>query len=149
MSSPQSKQLLARQLRELIGLYLASQRRHAHDQGLSQQGRLLMLLRKHGPSPQGDFGRLAGLDKSWISRIVERFVADGLVERRPLDSDRRCLELHLTAAGEDEARRYDDVLTAHAESFFEAIPAERHAALESSLAGLVDALRSQTKRTEV
>ncbi|MBS1208333.1 MAG: hypothetical protein H6R19_731 [Proteobacteria bacterium] len=143
MSSLESKQVLARQLRELIGLYLASQRRHAHDQGLSQQGRLLMLLRKHGPSPQGDFGRLAGLDKSWISRIIERFVADGLVERQPLASDRRCLELHLTPTGDEEARRYDEVLTAHAETFFDMIPGERHAALESALDAIVGALRAQ------
>lgn len=149
MSSPHSGQILARHLRELIGLYLTGQRRYAHDQGLSPQGRLLMLLHKHGPTTQGDFGRLAGLDKSWISRITERFVADGLVERQPLASDRRCLKLHLTPAGDEEARRYDALLTAHAETFFDTIPLERHAELERALTALVDALRVQKPRAEV
>lgn len=145
MSADDSKQVLARQLRELIGLYLASQRRHAHAQGLSQQGRLLMLLRKHGPATQGEFGRLAGLDKSWISRMVERFVADGLIERCARESDRRCHELHLTPAGEAEACRYDALLTAHAESFFAAIPASQHAELGRSLAALVAAVLARTE----
>lgn len=149
MTSPESKQLLARQLRELIGLYLTHQRRYIHDQGLSQQGRLLMLLRKHGASTQGEFGRLAGLDKSWISRIVERLVTDGLIERQALEADRRCLELRLTAAGEAEAARYDALLTAQAEGFFSAIPAEQHAELGRSLETLVDALRAQSDTREV
>lgn len=148
MPSLHSKQTLARQLRELIGLYLIGQRHYAHDQGLSQQGRLLMLLHKHGPATQGDFGRLAGLDKSWISRITERFVADGLVERQPLASDRRCLELHLTLAGDEEARRYDALLTAHAEIFFDTIPLEQHAEIEHALTALVDALRVQITKAE-
>jgi len=148
MPSLQSRQTLALQLRELIGLYLTSQRRYAHDQGLSQQGRLLMLLRKHGPATQGGFARLAGLDKSWISRIIERFVVDGLVERQPLASDRRCLELHLTPAGEEEAGRYDALLTAHAETFFDTIPSEQHAELERALAALVGALRVQKPQAE-
>jgi DNA-binding MarR family transcriptional regulator len=142
MSSPVSTQQLAQQMRELIRLYLIRQRQHTHEQGLPQAMRLLMLLHKHGPATQGEFGRLAGLDKSWISRIVERFVADGLIERRPVEADRRCLELHLTPAGVAEAKRCDALLTAHAERFFDGIPAAQHAALGESLQALVDALQT-------
>ncbi|MDQ7988507.1 MAG: MarR family transcriptional regulator [Candidatus Dactylopiibacterium sp.] len=149
MSAPSASSTeLARQLRELVGLYLVEQRRYAHDAGLSQQGRLLILLKKHGPCAQGEFGRLAGLDKSWISRIVERFVADGLVARTPLETDRRCLMLALTPAGLEEAGHYDVLLTRHAESFFERIPAPQRGTLAPALDTLLAALHDAAGRTE-
>ena len=104
----------ARQMRELVRLYLIKQRRFAHDQGLSSHGRLLILIQKHGPLTQGEFGRIAGMEKSWVSRIVDRFVADGLIERRPLESDRRCLEqmcirARLEAASRDILGRAQEI----------------------------------------
>lgn len=142
MTAPDSTSQLAHQLRELVGLYLFAQRHYAHEQGLSQTGRLLMLLQKHGPATQTDFGRLAGLDKSWISRIVERLVEEGLVERHPHENDRRCHELRLSPSGEYEASRYDALLTAHALGFFDAVPAAAHAGLSAALGTIIAALRN-------
>ncbi len=141
MPSPESSRILATQLRELVSLYLARQRRHAHEQGLAQTDRLLMLLRRYGAVSQTEFGRLAGLEKSWVSRIVERYVEDGLLERKPLATDRRCLELHLTPAGEARAADIDRVLTDHAEAFFKTVPAASHESLQTALAGIIDALQ--------
>lgn len=141
MTAPDSTGLLAHQLRELVGLYLFAQRTYAHDQGLSQTGRLLMLLQKHGPATQTDFARLAGLDKSWISRIVERLVEEGLIERHPHENDRRCHELRLSPSGEYEASRYDALLTAHAMSFFDGVPPASHADLSAALGTIITALR--------
>ncbi|PAS97917.1 MAG: hypothetical protein CGU28_02965 [Candidatus Dactylopiibacterium carminicum] len=107
-----------------------------------------MLLKRHGPTVQREFGRMAGLDKSWISRIVERFVADGLVERLPLETDRRCLVLHLTAAGEAEASRFDVMLNEQALKLFESIPAGEYPGLDASLMTLMDALRPLAVRKE-
>lgn len=145
MPSPASSHSLAGQLRDLISVYLARQRRHAHAEGFTQADRLLMLLGRHGPATQTDFGRIAGLDKSWISRIVERYVADGLVERRPHETDRRCIELHLTPAGQAKARHYDSVLSQHAEALFDTIPAAQHAGLETSLGLILQHLHNQMK----
>ena len=38
-----------------------------------------------GPVTQGEFGRAVGLDKSWISRVVDRFVDDDPSEGDPDD----------------------------------------------------------------
>ena len=131
---------LPRQLRELVGVYLAQQRRFVHDQGLPPQAHLLLQLKRLGPVNQGEFGRASGLDKSWISRIVDRFVADGLVQRVPLEDDRRCLRLHLTPAGAEQATLLDRQLTAHAAQLLAGVPAEARPALVEALAVLTDAL---------
>lgn len=143
MPSSDSPQLLAQQLRELIRLYLLDQRRHTHAQGYSQQHRLLMLLLRSGPVTQGEFGRIAGLDKSWISRIVDRFVEEGRVERAPLPEDRRCLQLRLTKAGLAEARKFDALLTARTEALLGAIPGDQHALIGSALESLILALHQR------
>ena len=53
---------------------------------------------KLGPVTQGALGRVAGLEKSWVSRLVGRFVEDGAVKRVPLASDHRSLQVLLTPA---------------------------------------------------
>ncbi len=137
---------LPRQLRELVGVYLLAQRRFIADQGLPPQGHLLMRLKRLGPVTQGEFGRAVGLDKSWISRIVDRFVADGLVERIPLEADRRCLQLMLTAAGVEQAALMDRQLSAHAAQLIAPVPADARPALGEALAALIDALRQSAAK---
>jgi DNA-binding MarR family transcriptional regulator len=99
-----------------------------------------MLLLRHGAVSQTEFGRFAGLEKSWVSRIVERYEEEGLVERQALASDRRCLQLRLTPAGVRKAQEIDGVLTAHAEAFFRTLPAASHDSLQAALAQIVEAL---------
>ena len=132
---------LPSQLRELVRLYLAAQRRFIHDQGLTAQGHLLLQLQRLGPVTQIEFGRAANLDKSWISRIVDRLVADGLVQRVPLQSDRRCLQLHLTAAGAEQAKRVDRLLGEHASELIAGVAQSDRPAIGAALDALIDALR--------
>ena len=65
--------------------------------------------------------RVLGLSHSGGVRIVKRLEAEGLVTREPDPADRRAIRLHLTAAGDREARR---------------LLAARQAALAPLLAGL-------------
>ncbi len=133
---------LARQLRELVGVYLMRQRQHAHEEGLPPQSHhLLAHLKRLGPVTQGEFGRAVALDKSWVSRIVDRFVEEGLVERVALEQDRRCQQLRLTAAGVEQAALIDRQLTAYAAQLLAPIPAAEHAALGHALTLLIAALR--------
>lgn len=148
MTQPDSSADLARPLRELVGLYLQRQRQHIHEQGLPAQGRLLMLLQKHGPATQSEFGRLAGLDKSWVSRVVDRFVADGLIERLPLESDRRCLQLLLTPAGEALATQVSTQLDAHAAHLLAGLPAKSRPGVAAAIAALISTIQAQEARDE-
>ncbi|MET7013396.1 MarR family winged helix-turn-helix transcriptional regulator [Uliginosibacterium flavum] len=147
MKTPETMNL-ARQMRELVQLYLVRQRRYAHEQGLPPQGRMLMLLQKNGPLTQAEFGRVVGLEKSWVSRMLDRMVADGWVERMPLESDRRCLQLHLTPAGLELAGRVDTQLTGHAESLLAGLAEADQAQLAAALAPLIDALRTAAGTVE-
>jgi DNA-binding MarR family transcriptional regulator len=135
----------ARQMRELVRLYLIQQRRAAHAQDLPPQGRLLILIQKHGPLTQAEFGRIAGMEKSWVSRAVDRLVAAGWVERQPLESDRRCLQLYLTPAGEALAREVDQRMTANAEQLFATLSAAEQTSVSTALSLLLTALTANPK----
>ena len=50
-----------------------------------------------------------GVTLSTTSRLVDRLVAAGLVDRRPSEVTRREVTITLTAAGEGVLRRYDDL----------------------------------------
>ena len=55
----------------------------------------------HQPGLSNDaLSRLLGLTHTGTVRLIDRLVADGLVERRPAAHDKRAVALHLTAAGE-------------------------------------------------
>ena len=60
---------------------------------------------------EANLGRLAegmGVTVSTASRLVDRLVAAGLVDRRPSPHSRRELALTLAAAGRDLLDRYDE-----------------------------------------
>lgn len=139
--NPMSTDPLPSQLRELVTVYLYQQRRHIAEQGLPPQGRLLLHLKRMGAVTQAEFGRAVGLDKSWISRVVDRFVTDGHVERVPLPQDRRCLQLRLTPAGAALAARVDEQLSAHAARLLAGIPDADRPAIGRALAHLTEAMQ--------
>ncbi len=138
---------LPHQLRQLVGLFVRSQRRHLQPVQMQPQEHLLLQLNRLGPVTQGELGRTVGLDKSWISRIVDRFVADGLVERLPLPEDRRCLQLRLTPSGGARARQLDQLLDAHAAQMLAGIPRAAQPALSAALQTLIDALQPAEPKT--
>lgn len=54
----------------------------------------------HQPGLSNDgLSRLLGLTHTGTVRLIDRLVADGLVERRPAANDKRGVALYLTAAG--------------------------------------------------
>lgn len=59
----------------------------------------------HQPGLSNDaLSRLLGLTHTGTVRLVDRLVADGLVERRPAAHDRRGVALYLTVAGKSARR---------------------------------------------
>jgi MarR family 2-MHQ and catechol resistance regulon transcriptional repressor len=66
--------------------------------GLSDFALLEILLHK-GPQPVNEIGRRVFLTSGSITTAVDRAVKRGWVERRPSESDRRVVTVHLTEAG--------------------------------------------------
>jgi MarR family transcriptional regulator, organic hydroperoxide resistance regulator len=69
------------------------------------QADALVVIGQAGPLSLKELGELLIAEAGHPSRLVDRLVASGLVERRPAASDRRRVELSLTAAGKRLQRR--------------------------------------------
>jgi DNA-binding MarR family transcriptional regulator len=99
----------------------------------STQLRALTLL---NAAPGSNLGRLAeamGVALSTASRLVERLVAAGLVDRRTSDVNRREVSLRLTEDGASTLSRYDAIRLDGMRRVLERLP---EADRETVLAGL-------------
>ena len=97
---------------------------------------------------QQELGRLLGLEKSTVSRLVAGLQHRGWVERQRDPANRRSYRLRLTPEGRDVANRIGQDLRAHHEQLLGALtPAEREA-LTVGLAGLARALAAHSRRPE-
>ncbi|OBK78660.1 helix-turn-helix domain-containing GNAT family N-acetyltransferase [Mycobacterium sp. 1274761.0] len=68
------------------------------DFGLTE-ARVLFELAQSGQTAVADLRRVLDVDAGYLSRILSRFIADGLVERRPSQDDARRRLVSLTEAG--------------------------------------------------
>ena len=71
------------------------------------QADALVVIGQAQPVALKDLGRLLIAEAGHPSRLVDRLVEAGLVERRAAEDDRRRLELELTRAGRRLARRVE------------------------------------------
>ena len=71
------------------------------------QADALVVIGQAQPIALKDLGRLLIAEAGHPSRLVDRLVEAGLVERRAAEDDRRRLELELTPAGRRLARRVE------------------------------------------
>jgi DNA-binding MarR family transcriptional regulator/GNAT superfamily N-acetyltransferase len=63
------------------------------------EARVLYEMAHRGPVTAADLGRELGLDAGYLSRLLKRFDAQGLVQRSPSKADRRQFLLSLTDKG--------------------------------------------------
>ena len=73
------------------------------------QADALVVIGQAEPIALKDLGRLLIAEAGHPSRLVDRLVEAGLVERRAAEDDRRRVELKLTPAGRRLARRVEKV----------------------------------------
>ena len=84
------------------------------------------------------------LSRSGVTRLVDRLVAEGAVERMACTTDARGAEAVLTADGLARLRKASRTHLAGIERYFlEPIPADDRAAIERSLARVVEAVGPQ------
>ena len=94
------------------------------------QADALVVIGQAQPVALKDLGGLLIAEAGHPSRLVDRLVEAGLVERRAADDDRRRVELSLTPAGRRLAKRVEDTRRALFDAGREAIDADE---LESAL----------------
>lgn len=133
-------------LRDVARLYMRAQRSQVaccDDASTVQCHVLTELLRADGLTQRALVERL-NLDKGWISRAVDALVAEGAVDKRQSERDRRSVNLSLTAAGRARAGKLERQLNSHAAALLDAIPAGHHAQVQQSLDLLLQALQGDT-----
>lgn len=96
---------------------------------------------------QQELGRLLGLEKSTVSRLVVGLEGRGWVGRERDPSNRRFYQLQLTPEGRAIADRIGHDLQAHHEQLLGALTPEEREALTIGLAGLARALASSRPGT--
>jgi DNA-binding MarR family transcriptional regulator len=109
---------------------------HAADQigGVSVvQLRALTVLDREGTANLAQLAEGMGVTVSTTSRLVDRLVAAGLVDRRTATHTRREIALRLTAGGRATLTRYDDLRLTGLHACLDALPAAER---EQALAGL-------------
>jgi len=137
-------------LRDFVRLYLYQQRRLAHEAGMPARSRMLLLLCRHEPLTQSEFGRILGLEKSWVSRGVEQLVEEGWVARTADQADRRCMRLSVTDQGRMQAMELEKCFNQQTEAFLAKMSPENTQGLLSGLKelnGILESLRSSGGNT--
>lgn len=67
--------------------------------------RILFEINTQGTCIQSDIARTLHIDKSYLSRIIQRFYKKSLVEKIKSDDDKRAKKIMLTEAGKMETKR--------------------------------------------
>ena len=117
-------------------------RLRAFDLSVPQCDVLTTLTEREGLSQQELAARLY-VTKGNISGLIDRLVANGLVERRALAGDRRSHAIHLTPAGRELAKRGIEAQKDFVSQTFGRITPERLALFEDLLVEVRELVRVQ------
>lgn len=78
--------------------------------------RILFEIKIHKTCIQSDIVKTLHIDKSYLSRIIQRFCAKGIVEKIKSDDDKRMTKIALTETGNAETERLIDLTNHQIES---------------------------------
>jgi DNA-binding MarR family transcriptional regulator len=123
-------------------------RLRAFDLSVPQCDVLTTLTEREGLSQQ-DLAERLYVTKGNISGLIDRLVANGLVERRALAGDRRSHAIYLTPEGREMALRGVEAQKAFVGQTFGRIAPERLALLDGLLVELRDLVRAEDEDASV
>ncbi|HXZ99791.1 MAG TPA: MarR family transcriptional regulator [Candidatus Binatia bacterium] len=140
---------LTPEVRDVLGAYLnASMLTDGFQAALWRQARLtlpqlavLRSLRDSGPQLAGRLAETAGLSPASATRLLDRLEERGLVRRHRGQSDRRCVEIHLTAQGRQLAGEVRVLRDSPLRRAVEAMTATEQRALAAALRALAQSAR--------
>ncbi|WP_019009360.1 MarR family winged helix-turn-helix transcriptional regulator [Deinococcus aquatilis] len=137
-------------LRRITRLHTALQQRTATCCGIQSLTRCQMLttLGRESPLTLADLSRRLGADKGWLSRNVDELVQDGLVSKQPRATDRRAIELTLTAQGQEQVAALNAELAAQSVRLLGHVPQEEQAGVLRALELLAAALEAESQKSQ-
>ena len=126
--------------RRLERVFERSMREHHSMNGVTVEALLRLARSEGGRMSMSELGDQMVLTSGGVTRLVDRLAAEGLVERRPCDSDRRVHWAQLTPEGR---ARLESVLATHVsdlEVHFASLISDDELPV---LIGVLDRIRSQ------
>ena len=118
------------------------------DQVTFVQFRMLVVIASRGPLNLGEVAGHMGVHPSNATRMVDKLVTAGLVERTDDLADRRYLTLTLTPAGHDVVERVMNYRRQAIATVMDAMPASRRRTLASVLESFAEAAGEQPEGEE-
>lgn len=106
------------------------------------RGRVLAALRMQSPIPTRDLAFLLDIRQQSLNELLKKLQADGLIERRPSQEDRRVMVVHLTEAGRSTP------LSGPRADYLESLTDEETSTLARLLDKIIDSLESQLGHDE-
>lgn len=103
------------------------------------QFRTLVVLATRGPQPPTTLAEELNIAPSSVTRMCDRLVAKGLIERRASDHDGRQRSIALTPGGTELVRHVTDARRAAIEPLVAAIPEAQRPVLTQALLALAAA----------
>jgi len=94
-----------------------------------------------------ELSELFGLDKSSLSRVVDKMVEAGYLNRTEKKDDRRFLSISLTEKGIRTAEELNTVCDRYFEKLFQLIPKDKHSSVIESLTLLTSAMNGLRNET--
>ena len=124
--------------RALVAVAARSLLTVAEDVTLAQY-RVLLELAARGPVRLADLASVLGVDRSTATRMSDRLARKGLVYRRRLGEDRRCVRVSLTAAGRELVAEVGRSRRAEIRAIVRRMPAPDRGATLTALRAFADA----------
>lgn len=109
------------------------------------QCHVLMELADKNETSIRELSETFGLDKSSLSRTVDKMVEGGLLNRIENSEDRRFLSISLTDKGIQLTESINKICNDYYGKLFDNIPQEKHAAIMESLTLLSDSMGKMRK----
>ncbi len=106
------------------------------------EARIIFELAREDRTEAGQLRRWLDIDAGYLSRILARFEADGIVSRSRSPQDARRQVIGLTSTGRAVFAKLDALSASQIRSLLAGLPAGRRAALLSAMAGIREALDS-------
>jgi DNA-binding MarR family transcriptional regulator/GNAT superfamily N-acetyltransferase len=104
--------------------------------------RVLYEVAHHPGIAAREIGEQLGLDAGYLSRILKRFEASGLIERKPSTADARASDLSLTKSGEELFRELDGLAANRVGKAIAGLDEQQRSRLAASM-GVISSLVGQ------
>ncbi len=109
---------------------------------------VLTVIRRNPGINQSAIGRVAGRDKSWVTKTLRHFEDNGLIRRVRVEDDRRSYGSYVTPKGKALHERMEEKAKMHFENLIQVIGREGCAQLVTLLRKVIIELPEQTASLE-